>query len=423
MSNYSSSPRIRVDIRGEFGDNIYMNRDFDFQKLKQAADCGEKDAAYRLAEAYENGEVCKKSLVRAAFYYQLASDLGEKRADFKLAKFYLTGLGAEQNTEIVKRYFLKAGSFGIAEAYTELGKLAEFEDMRNSVTIATNIKEDEIEQFPEYVRLYRLAAEGGDAEGAYRYAEFLKMFPNRLEERIYWLRSSESNGFSFAAYELGKISEEKGNYNDALQFYVKAAQNNIPRACFDCARFYEEGLGCSSDAKFALRYYEEAYRLGVKEASFPLAKFYFEGKTVTQDLETAKKLLSVAIATEFPKALTYAGRISEHGRYGCRLDETLAAQYYRRAAELGDADGKAFYGKTMILGIGEAADYEKAFQIISEAAEQGSYYGIFYRGYCKEKGFGTKINIQNALEDYRSASQNGVFEAGERIKLLEENHR
>lgn len=415
--------RIRVDIRGKFGDNKHMNKDFDFQNQKRSADCGEKDAAYRLAQAYENGDGCKKSFVRAAFYYQLASDLGEKRADFQLAKFYLSGLGAEQNTEIAKRYFLKAGSFGIAEAYTELGKLAENEYTRNSVTIATNNKDDVIEQFPEYVRLYRLAAEGGDAEGAFRYAEFLKMFPNRLEERIYWLRSSESNGFSFAAYELGKISEEKGNYNEALRFYVKAAQNKIPEACFDCARFYEEGLGCPSDASFALNYYEEAYRLGVKAASFPLAKIYFEGKTVTKNLETAKKLLSVAIATENLRALTYAGRISEHGRYGYRLDETLAAKYYRRAAELGDADGKAFYGKTMILGIGESADYEKAFRIISEAAEQGSYYGIFYRGYCSEKGFGTKIDIQKALTDYRSASKYGVFEAEERIKLLEENRR
>lgn len=402
---------------------MHMDIDFDFQKLKQSADCGEKDAAYRLAEAYENGEVCKKSAARAAFYYQLASDLGEKRADFKLGKFYLTGFGAEQNLEIAKQYFLKAGSFGISEAYTELGILAEKEHARSSVTIATSTTASDNEQFPEYVRFYRLAAEGGDAEGAYRYAEFLKAFPNRLEERIYWLTESESNGFSLAACEMGKISEAKGNYKDALRFYLKAAQNKIPRACFECAFFYEKGLGCSPDATTALQYYNDAYRLGVKDASLPLAKAYFEGKTVSQNIEAAKRLLSVAIATEIPQALTYAGRISEHGRYGYRLDEALAADYFRRAAELGDADGKAFYGKTIILGIGEVLDYEKAFQIISEAAEQGSYYGIFYRGYCKEKGFGTKIDIENALADYRLASKNGVLEADERIILLEENRR
>lgn len=399
-----------------------MNKDFDFLKLKRSADCGEKDSAYRLAEAYENGEGCKKSFVRAAFYYQLASDLGVKRADLKLGKFYLTGIGTEQNENMAKQYLLKAGNSGVAHAYTELGILAENEHKRNSVTTAT-ITENESEQIPEYVHLYRLAAKGGDAEGAYRYAEFLKTFPNRSEERLYWLAASESKGYSLAAYGMGKIFEEKGNYNDALRFYVKAAQNKIPEACFDCARFYEEGLGCSSDATFAFNYYEEAYRLGVKAASFPLAKTYFEGKKVTKNLETAKKLLSVAIATEIPQALTYAGKISEHGRYGYRLDETLAADYYRRAAELGDAEGKAFYGKTIILGIGEAADYEKAFRIICEAAEQGSYYGIFYRGYCKEKGFGTKIDRIKAIEDYRSASKHGVFEAEERIKLLEENHR
>ena len=58
--------------------------------------------------------------------------------------------------------------------------------------------------------------------------------------------------------------------------------------------------------------------------------------------------------------------------YGVEKDEAVAAQWFRQAAELGDADGQLNLGLSYAEGSGVECDYQEAQKWWRLAAEQGN---------------------------------------------------
>jgi len=74
----------------------------------RAADAGDADAQYAVAEALEFGEGLPQDTRRAILLYDAAANGGNSEAMCALGDFYRQGVGVEQNLELTKYWLKKA---------------------------------------------------------------------------------------------------------------------------------------------------------------------------------------------------------------------------------------------------------------------------------------------------------------------------
>lgn len=109
----------------------------------------------------------------------------------------------------------------------------------------------------------------------------------------------------------------------------------------------------------------------------------------------------------------------ERGR-GVPQDYTAAAEWYRKAAEQGDAEAQCNLGWLLENGWGVDKSLEKAEEWYRKAAEQGNVRGMRKLGWLAENG---RKNLDDATEWYRKAADLGDAEAMCDLGWLLENAR
>jgi TPR repeat protein len=117
----------------------------------------------------------------------------------------------------------------------------------------------------EAVRLYRLAAQQGDAEACFQlsvlYRDGIEV-PQDSVASAGWCRLAAERGLGVAQNEYG-IMLVSGvgltrNPAEAAQWFQRAAQQQIPAAFFNLAALHENGVGIPGNPTEALRLYETA---------------------------------------------------------------------------------------------------------------------------------------------------------------------
>jgi TPR repeat protein len=83
---------------------------------------------------------------------------------------------------------------------------------------------------------------------------------------------------------------------------------------------------------------------------------------------------------------------------GISIDKIKAFELYKKAADLGNADGINNLGYCYGNGIGTDIDEEKAFELYQKAADSGNAVGMNNLGYCYGNGIGTDIDEKKAFE-------------------------
>ncbi|CAF4232928.1 unnamed protein product [Rotaria sp. Silwood2] len=147
-------------------------------------------------------------------------------------------------------------------------------------------------------------------------------------------------------YELGDI-DVKQDYEQAAKYFAKAASQGIAEGMYNLARLTDRGLGVKKDHNLALKLLEQAAaqppqnpifkqspNVGVAEAEHALGVRYFEGITVRKDL-------------------------------------SVAAYWYQRAADHGNALAANNLGSMYLDGLAVDKDLEKAEQLLELAARRG----------------------------------------------------
>ena len=86
-------------------------------------------------------------------------------------------------------------------------------------------------------------------------------------------------------------------------------------------------------------------------------------------------------------ACNMAGRCHEHG-WGCTADTKRAADYYRRAADLGLDWGMYNLANLLATGRGVVKDHTTAYRLYRQAAELGHAKSMNLTGRCLEGGCG-----------------------------------
>ncbi|OYQ35321.1 hypothetical protein CHU95_08895 [Niveispirillum lacus] len=91
----------------------------------QAANKGDADAAWTLAELFRGDLGIPDDMEQAAGWYRKAAEMGHAEAAFDLGLLYTEGYGVERDTSEAARWFQQAADAGIARALYMLGTLYE----------------------------------------------------------------------------------------------------------------------------------------------------------------------------------------------------------------------------------------------------------------------------------------------------------
>ena len=254
-----------------------------------AANQGNSAAQYRMARAYEIGDLgLVRSPSEALRLFRLAAEQGHSAARFRLARAYECGdLGLEENPSEALRLYRLAAEQGNSAAQYRMARAYEIGDLG-------------LEESPsDALRLYRLAVDRGESAAQNRLACAYKNGELGLEkcpsEAVRLFRIAAEKGYSAAqyrlaqAYEHGWLGLEKSP-SHAVSLYCLAA-DQIPDAQYRLASAYENGeLGLKNNLEHAEIYYIKAANLGYVSAEYRLANAYCDGSLGKNKIDHSKTL-------------------------------------------------------------------------------------------------------------------------------------
>lgn len=162
------------------------------------------------------------------------------------------------------------------------------------------------------------------------------------------------------AYQYG-IGIEWNN-EKALEYLIKAADAGDPKALCEIGVYYQNGIGVEVDEEKAFEYFIKAADAGEPLAACKVGAYYSE----KQDYENAKKYYQIAVEKNIPGAII----------------------------QLGNLHSKCNEPKEAFKCWMKATTYEGNHL-------QDAMYNV---GYCFEKGYGVKRNVDQAIVWYHEAS-------------------
>lgn len=183
-----------------------------------------------------------------------------------------------------------------------------------------------------------------------------------------WLRRLSSEGDPAAARVMGMLALASGSAAGASaeEWFLEAARRGDPESCYRYALSGWDATGrVLSDAE-ARRLLDQAAASGHSAARVLLAHVLAgEG-----DVKGAFQAMERATAQGWRPAIHQLGTFHANG-LGCAPDPALAAEQFRRAAELGDEHAMHDYGLCLAEGLGIPVSFSEATRWMRLAAAHG----------------------------------------------------
>lgn len=175
------------------------------------------------------------------------------------------------------------------------------------------------------------AAEKGDSEGMYEYGSCYlagRGVEQDFARSAYWFARAAELGCPLSQFELGvQYCEGEGvpeNVSKAMELFEKAAAQEHPGAMAALADLYYSGRGVEQDYSKAYSLFLKCYLKGNPKGNLGLARFYLDGEVVPCDIQTALRLLSTDVATQFPAAQALKQNLIENLSEGMEKREVAA---------------------------------------------------------------------------------------------------
>lgn len=176
------------------------------------------------------------------------------------------------------------------------------------------------------------------------------------------------------AEELEKV----GRREEALHWFIEAAEGGHPGAWTDVGRCYAEGIGTQKDEAYAVQCFEKEIPSGNIDAYNRLGKAYFFGRGVTQDYARAFELLSFAYNKGSKWGVYYLGKCHYEG-WGTPQDYGKARAFLEQV-NWNNADTfymlGCIYGRGLNVGVNipKAVGYLEKAGNLPEAKEERKHY-------------------------------------------------
>jgi TPR repeat protein len=120
------------------------------------------------------------------------------------------------------------------------------------------------------------------------------------------IKMQAEKGDATAQFKLGVMyfngQETAQNYKEALKWFQRAAEQQLPEAQYNVGLMYYEGKGASQNFTEALKWFNKAAEQNNPKAQYNLGVMYSLGEGVPQDNVKAYMWLSLAYSNGFEQA-------------------------------------------------------------------------------------------------------------------------
>ena len=325
-------------------------------QLREDADPGDANAMVLLGEHYR--DAVDPDFDRAISWFRKAIDRGDLSAMSSMGWMYFHGLGVEKDVGQALKWYRTAAEAGGHEGMNNLGHL---------YLHGAGVKQD----VQEAIRWFRKSSAAGNPYG-YDNLGVLYLegngLPQNVEAAKEMFRSAADLGLTDSMIRIGRIErahDSPESRKAAFDWFSRAqASMEGMKEIGDC---YFDGIGVEPGTDEGLRWYQLAIDAGHPLAPADLADRLLSGRGVSIDREKAMTVLETAASNGNIGAVTKLGHIASESK-----DYEQALEYYRVAAERGEATAMLCIAIQYQNGWGVQKDLEQALNWLQKAADHGS---------------------------------------------------
>ncbi|MCW8131077.1 MAG: SEL1-like repeat protein [Planctomycetota bacterium] len=409
---------------------------------RKAAEQGEAFAMNSLGIHYHYGLGVAQDFAEAARWYEKCGQAGNAAGYRCLADLYDQGKGKPQDPRRASQLYLQAAQMddGLAAAIYGL-----------RLVNGTGVAQDMREGFT----WIRKGTELGDG-CAMRYLgacyEAGWGCEANLERAAEWFQKAIDAGDRFSKYRLGLLYRAGGGVARdpaRAERLLRESAGEEPMAAAALAEMYRAGDGIPKNPAQAAYWYRKAADAGNANAMFFMGYFYDVGEGVAQDKAqavywyeksgdiTASYNLALIYVNAGPlqnlaKAAEYFRKAAEHGNaeamysyaimlnngQGVRRDPSAAFGWFVKAGQKNHALAMAEAGTMYATGNGVDRNYARAAEWLQKAADGGSDLGMYNLGVLYHNGWAVEKNLTTAVYWYRKAAGKGNADATAALKGL-----
>ncbi|PKC66373.1 kinase-like protein [Rhizophagus irregularis] len=410
-----------------------------FELFSKAADDNYSTAQVYLAKCYNDGYGIEENKNLAFNWYQKAAENGSIIGQFYLGYCYEFNIGTEKNENKFIEWYQKATNNKNTTAKLYLA---------NCYKLGKGIKKDELKAFEYYKEL----AESKIADAQYQLGDCFYYGIGTISDKnqaLYCYENAINNGNIIAKYileqkynkiidikktksveikihktvyfeglrQIGINNYNSQNYNKALYYFQKAAENGNKFALCNLGNCYKNGEGIEQNKRKAFKLYQKSADQGYKDAQFQLGNCYNEGVGIDINKTKAFELFKVAAKKEHTTAQYNLGIMYENGECtetdlekndkGVMRNSKKAFKLYQKSAEQGYINAQFELGYCYDRGVGTIINKTKAFELYKIAAEKGNKAAQNNLGDLYRNGGGTEKDLEKAIKWYNKAAENG----------------
>jgi TPR repeat protein len=252
---------------------------------------------------------------------------------------------------------------------------------------------------------------------SHTFSHFIPIAGERTVSEILSCREAAEQGDSQAQVQFGLLFSEKGDHEQAVHWFSRAAEQGNPDGIRLLGDKHREGLGVPQDFKKAAELYLRGTKAGCPYCQANLAVCYLKGEGRPQDVRTGIALLELSAEKGVVHAMTTLGHIFKKGQ-GVSPDMSRATHWYLRAAQKGDPVAQNCLGSMYSEGEGVVQNHTEAAQWFQRAATQGYPPAQYNLAQAYFSGQGIQENFEEAVRWYYEAAKNGLVDAQLQLGLL-----
>lgn len=385
----AASPEVdRLAELAAKGDKAALNALVDIARKSRDA-----DAEYALGVMAYEGRGLERNLNQAFGLVSRAAAKGHADASNTLGFFHEHGIGTSADLPEALAAYRRGAEAGSARARTNLGWFYE-----QGIAVG---KDPVIA-----AEWYKLAADQGLAAAhanlASLYETGLGVASNPVTAIALYERAL-AGGVTSAALRLGRLQEERGNLAGAADYYVTAANAKVPEADLAAGRLLVAKANPRRNIEQGVVWLDQAATRGNIDALLLLASLFDKGEQVVRDGNRAADYFRrAALLGDAVAAFRYAQHLAAEKGPGPDGDPL---SWFRRAAEKGIAGAQYEAARLLDQRVGDEEIQKEALAWYRKAAEQGHPQGALRLGIALETGRGTPPAPAEAIPWYLKAAE------------------
>lgn len=298
---------------------------------------GDPAAQYVLGTMYYYGLNVPQDARKAALWFAKAAENGDPNGQVAMGRMYKRGQGVAVDYARALDLFNKSAKNKNAIAYYELGLMYEEGQTPEGRGVFQNLE--------RALKFFKAAGEGGVPQGYLKAAKYHHQgisVPRDLQKAIeYYSKVADvadeqfkkAYGLLLAQLYIDLGSSEK-NQEQAVKWYLKAAEAGDLNAQLIVAKAYLSGHGISVNEQEARRWFEIAAQTDNIDALVNLGYIYANGVGVDIDYTKANIYYTRAAEQGSPEAAWNLGNFYANG-YGVTQDAKKAQEWFTRSEKLG----------------------------------------------------------------------------------------